>query len=111
MSTRHGSPEPLGTGENRGPLSLGTSTPQRNYTYIFWGWRGKKRSCHWLLQNFGRTLVLPHSGTLTNPVGGFWDTRYLSTNFNGKEAMWGGMNILNGKLDIYTDQIKIQGTK
>ena len=35
MSTRQGSPEPLGTGENRGPLSLGTSTPQRNHTYIF----------------------------------------------------------------------------
>ena len=31
-----GSLEPLGTGENRGPLNLGTSTPQGNYTYIFW---------------------------------------------------------------------------
>ena len=92
MNTRQGSPEALGTGENRGPLSLGTSTPQGNYTNNFLGWLGKQRSCHLLLQiSGGRTLVLPHSGTLTNPVGGFWDTRYLlvSTRFNGREETWG----------------------
>ena len=42
MSTRQGSPEPLGTGENRGPLNLGTSTPQGNHTFFGLAWQAKK---------------------------------------------------------------------
>ena len=81
MSTRQGLPEALETGENRCLLNLGTLTSQGNYTFMFLGWLGKERTRHWLLQNFGRTLALRHSGASTSPV--FWDARYLGTNFNG----------------------------
>ena len=50
MSTRQGSPEALGTDENRCLLNLGTQASQGNYTYIFLDWLGKERSCHWGLE-------------------------------------------------------------
>lgn len=94
MSTRQGSPEALGTDENRCLLNLGTQASQGNYTYIFLDWLGKERSCHWGLEicsdHFKVSGEPWHCLTqwdINKPRWGFWDTRYLGTKFGG---MWNG---------------------
>lgn len=78
MSTRQGSPEALGTDENRCLLNLGTQASQGNYTYIFWIGSGRKEVATGDLKFALTTSKFPenpdtasHSGTSTSPVGGF----------------------------------------